>query len=180
MNDIMQTFVTDRKELRKPCRKLTPEDGPLTYTLWKKIHELWDTGWVKPLGVAANQVGYDVQYSIVKLDGGKKTLVLINSEIIEKRGMLAHDQEGCLSIPNLRFVTYRYQNITIKNTIPDDNFSEEILEFSGLDAQIVQHEIDHFNGILCSERTEKGFEDQPRNEKCACGSGIKFKKCHGA
>lgn len=171
---MIETFETDVTKLTKPCRKLTFDDANLITEIAEKIDRMWDTGWVKPLAVAANQVGYDVQFSVVRTNP-HKPIWLINSEIIDRKGLQPHASEGCLSIPNRRFVTWRYLNVTILNGI----YGTDSVEFTGLEAQVVQHEIDHFKGILCVSRQEKGFEDQPRNEICLCGSGRKFKKCHG-
>jgi len=53
----------------------------------------------------------------------------------------------------------------------------EKFEATGLEAVMVQHEIDHMNGMLCFDRGHKNKDKVGRNSLCPCGSGEKYKKC---
>ncbi len=89
-------------------------------------------------GLAANQVGYTVRMILVR------DTVMINPEIIKSKGK-ALSLEGCLSFPNRQVTKQRAKKITVKWTDLDGN--EQKAKIQGFDAFIVQHEIDHINGI---------------------------------
>jgi len=106
------------------------------------------------VGLAAPQIGKHLRI-FVMLDAGELKAV-INPEIInvsqEKSGKLKKGKimEGCLSLPYYYGHLKRPKKITIKYT--DEEGSEKIEDFVGFTAQIVQHEIDHLNGVLFIDR----------------------------
>lgn len=106
------------------------------------------------VGLAAPQIGKPLRI-FVMLDAGELTAV-INPEIInvsqKKSGKLKRGEimEGCLSLPYYYGPLKRPKKITIKYI--DEEGSEKIEDFVGFTAQIVQHEIDHLNGILFIDR----------------------------
>ena len=75
---------------------------------------------------------------------GPRHLIMVNPTITEKTGKF-ETEEGCLSLPGIRPCT-RYKNITVAYL--DENFKKQRKRFSGWTAQIIQHEIDHCNGVL--------------------------------
>lgn len=84
--------------------------------------------------------------------------------------------EGCLSMPNKRFSTWRFNEVTVCNAWHDGKNpikgSLTEIHATGFLAWMLQHELDHMNGILCSDRC-----DIERNGPCVCGSKKKAKKC---
>ena len=78
--------------------------------------------------------------------------------------------EGCLSFPNKELAVPRYNQVLVRA----DNYGGEI-QFSGLWARIIQHEVQHLDGIGIWDTIIIG-----RNDPCTCGSGRKYKKCCGA
>ena len=94
------------------------------------------------VGMAANMIG--VSKRIIAINDNGQFFVMLNPEIIKCSGAF-ETEEGCLSLSGTR-KTKRYKNIKVKfrNTL----FQERIKTFSGWTAQIIQHEIDHCNGIL--------------------------------
>lgn len=94
------------------------------------------------VGMAANMIG--VSKRIIAINDNGQFFVMLNPEIIKCSGAF-EAEEGCLSLSGTR-KTKRYKNIKVKfrNTL----FQERIKTFSGWTAQIIQHEIDHCNGIL--------------------------------
>ena len=94
------------------------------------------------VGMAANMIG-ELKCIIVFNDEGV-IKEMFNPEIVGKSGEY-HDSEGCLSLPGERSVT-RYDNITVKWQTRD--MKQQFGMFSGFTAQIIQHEVDHCNGIL--------------------------------
>ncbi len=95
------------------------------------------------VGMAANMIG--VQKRIIAFDNEGTYMVMFNPEIIKKSG--PYDaEEGCLSLLGGLRKCKRYQ--TIKVQWQTTEFQTRIKTFTGFPAQIVQHEVDHCNGIL--------------------------------
>lgn len=94
------------------------------------------------VGMAANMIGYQKRMMIVNDEG--QFLILINPSLIQKQGSY-QTQEGCLSLEGVRD-TKRYQKIKVDYF--DENMKHRIKTFTGYTAQIIQHELDHFEGIL--------------------------------
>lgn len=95
------------------------------------------------VGMAANMIGESK--TIAAVLAGKEYLVLINPVITEKSGKVYETEEGCLSLTGKRPVK-RYSVVTVE--FYDMKFKKKKRTFRNFDAQIVQHEIDHFDGIL--------------------------------
>jgi len=94
-------------------------------------------------GLAANQVGISKQFFIIKDNDEVK--LIINPEITEL-GPLSPFIEGCLSIPGTSAETQRARHLKLKYR--DENFNEIEIEYNGLAAVAIQHEVDHLNGKL--------------------------------
>ena len=94
------------------------------------------------VGLAANMIG--VKKRIIVFDNNGTDMAMLNPEIIEKSGEY-ETEEGCLSLSGIR-KTKRFQLITVKYL--DINLKPHTEKFFGWSAQIIQHEIDHCNGIL--------------------------------
>lgn len=94
------------------------------------------------VGMAANMIG--VNKRIIVFDNEGQHMVMLNPVIMKKEG--PYDaQEGCLSLSGTR-PTKRYQ--TIKVQWQNENLQTRVKNFTGWTAQIIQHEIDHCEGIL--------------------------------
>ena len=95
------------------------------------------------VGMAANMIG--VQKRIIVFDNGGTYMTMFNPEILKMSG--AYDtEEGCLSLLGGPRPCKRYQTIKVK--WQNEQFQTRIKTFTGWTAQIIQHEIDHCNGIL--------------------------------
>ena len=94
------------------------------------------------VGMAANMIG--VKKRFIVIDFMNLPFVMINPKVISKSGRY-ETEEGCLSLSGRRKAV-RYQNITV--SYQDMQFQKHTQEFTGYTAQIIQHEIDHCNGIL--------------------------------
>ena len=95
------------------------------------------------VGMAANMIGVAVR--IIAFDNGVKPMVMLNPEIIKKAGEY-ETEEGCLSLLGGPRKTKRYQKIKVQYQTLD--FQTRLKTFEGWTAQIIQHEVDHCNGIL--------------------------------
>lgn len=94
------------------------------------------------VGMAANMIG--VCKRIIAFENQGSYMVMFNPEIL-KKSQPYETEEGCLSLPGSRKTT-RYQVIKVR--WQNEKFQERIKTFSGFTAQIIQHEIDHCQGIL--------------------------------
>ena len=94
------------------------------------------------VGMAANMIG--VKKKIIVVSAGPFQFAMINPIITKKSGAY-QTEEGCLSLEGVRSCT-RYQEIEVDYL--DQNFIKQHGKYSGWTAQIIQHEIDHCNGIV--------------------------------
>lgn len=103
------------------------------------------------IGIAAPQIGVSERVIVVNAADGE--LVLINPEL-KKHSLRKEDgEEGCLSIPGVFGIVPRYKTVSV-NALTLDGTSITI-EGDGLLARVLQHEIDHINGILFISRAKK-------------------------
>jgi peptide deformylase len=130
------------------------------------IASMWETMYhAHGVGLAAPQIGKSIRLFVI--DGSPfaddedatpsdqlvlKTFkkVFINAEMITEEGDDFSFTEGCLSIPDIREDVTRPSVIRLRYL--DENFLEHVEEFSGLAARIIQHEYDHIEGILFTDK----------------------------
>ena len=94
------------------------------------------------VGMAANMIG--VNRRIIVFDNGGEYMVMFNPEIIRKTGPY-QTEEGCLSLAGTR-PARRWRSIKVR--WQNEKFQERVKNFTGWTAQIIQHEIDHCDGII--------------------------------
>ena len=134
--------------------------------LEKLIADMWETMYnANGVGLAAPQIGESIRLFVIDaapfaqdeelsseevevLKDFKK--VFINPKMISETGEEWNFNEGCLSIPNIREDVSRKEEINIH--FLDEQFKEQTLTLDGLAARIVQHEYDHIEGILFTDR----------------------------
>lgn len=123
------------------------------------IHDMWETmANAKGVGLAAPQIGLSIRIFIIdsspmfedeEVDERIKR-VFINPQKVEETGDLWKYEEGCLSIPDIAGDVSRPETIRLKYL--DENFVEHEEEFDGMNARVIQHEYDHLEGILFTEK----------------------------
>ena len=102
------------------------------------------------VGLAAPQIGKSIR--LLVYDAGDGLQALINPVILKMRGEQLEPEEGCLSIPGLRGVVKRASEISVKGL--DRNGSPVRLRVSDFEARVIQHEVDHLDGILFIDRAD--------------------------
>lgn len=140
-----------------------PQDYP---ALSELIQNMYDTMYqAHGVGLAAPQVGLPIRLFVVDaepfaideelpeeeqkfLEGFKQTF--INAKILEETGDEWAFNEGCLSIPDVREDVFRKEKITI--SFYDENFVQQTKTFEGIAARIIQHEYDHIEGVLFTDK----------------------------
>jgi peptide deformylase len=132
--------------LRKQTEKIATCDNGLA----KLVEDMAETMYDAPgIGLAAPQIGKSIKLIVVDIsedqEGEKKYMPLINPEIINHEGTQL-DEEGCLSVPELTANVKRH----LKVTVAYQDLQGQAHELSTEDrfAVVLQHEIDHLNGIL--------------------------------
>ncbi len=148
--------------LKKVAKKI-PEDYP---NFSEFLENMWETMYnAHGVGLAAPQVGRSIRLFVVdaspfaadedlsseeqeQLKSFKKSF--INPTILEETGKEWTFNEGCLSIPDVR------EDVTRKETVKiqyfDEDFNEKVETYSGLAARVIQHEYDHIEGILFTDK----------------------------
>jgi peptide deformylase len=131
--------------------KAAPVDR-LTDEIRSLIDDMFDTMYAEDgVGLAAPQVGVALRVIVVDPRDDESTpLALVNPEIIEFSEDLDRAEEGCLSIPGLREIVERPWAVRVRALSRDG----EPLEFEaeGFLARILQHEVDHLDGVLFLDR----------------------------
>lgn len=142
------------KKIGLPITKDYPDLKDIIENMFETMHN------ANGLGLAAPQIGLSIRLFIVDgvplyKDGKAEELkdfrkVFINARMINQEGENWSYNEGCLSIPSIREDIYRQPSITLNYL--DENFNEFTEEFKGLQARIIQHEYDHIDGVLFTDR----------------------------
>lgn len=128
-------------------------DDPTAEAVQRLVHDMAETmADAEGIGLAAPQVYRSLRLILFldadERDGGsdRKPIVLINPVIEPLDDQIEPGWEGCLSIPGLRGVVPRYRRIGYRGLSPAGRAIER--EAEGLHARVVQHEVDHLDGIL--------------------------------
>lgn len=146
----IQTWI-DNKILRNVSDDVKQEEFNKYIKLWKEMKKYIknpDNWWV---WLAAPQIWHNKRLIVVSLlrdwnDENFSTIVMINPKILEKSDDTCVDKEWCLSVPWKRWKVER--PCSVKISFIDKDKKEIILHMNWLQARIVQHEIDHLDGIL--------------------------------
>jgi len=105
---------------------------------------------VSGVGLAAPQVGVPLRVIVIGIPE-QEVIVLINPEVVRRKGERLVN-EGCLSVPGYVGEIKRAETVTVKGR--DQNGKEIRIKADELLAQVLEHEIDHINGVLYIDRLE--------------------------
>lgn len=148
--------------LKKRAIEITPEHPNLEQIIANMYESMYGAFGV---GLAAPQIGLSIRLFLVdtapfsddesysveeqaQLNSFKRTF--INPKMLDESGEEWSFNEGCLSIPNVREEVLRKP--TIKIEYQDEDFKTHVEEFEGLIARVIQHEYDHIEGILFTDK----------------------------
>lgn len=135
---MVRSIVRDVMFLAQKSEPAAVEDAAVVQDLLDTLQANAD----RCVGMAANMIG--VKKNIIAVNMGMFNVAMINAKIV-KRGGVYETEEGCLSLEGVR-KTKRYQNIEVEYL--DQNFKKQRQKYSGWIAQIIQHELDHVQGII--------------------------------
>ena len=154
---ILHIYVYGHPLLRKTANEIDEATYP---NLKELIDNMYETMYsADGVGLAAPQVGLEDRIFVVDLEpladnehpefkSFKK--VFINAEITEKTGELEWVEEGCLSIPGIHEKVPREERIRIQYL--DEDLQPHDEEYTGYMARVIQHEYDHLDGIMFTDR----------------------------
>jgi peptide deformylase len=134
--------------LRMKAHEIEDFDGDLTRLVERMKRLLEDAN---GLGLAATQIGVLQRVFVFHTDPEEETTALVNPRLAEGSEERLSDEEGCLSLEGVVIPVERHERVTIEATDPEGNAVS--LELEGLAARVVQHELDHLDGILILDRT---------------------------
>ena len=179
-------IIKDKTKLEEKCSPVSVKEGEEIGV--RLLHELRESE--NGIGLAANQIGINKRVCVINV---KEPIVLINPKIVEKSKEKFVFPEGCLSFPNDKVKTIRYESIVVEadNHEGQLSFNANSKDINdAFECVCVQHEIDHLDGITMFERE---FKAEPlvrgknapvkigRNEKVTITKGteskvLKYKK----
>lgn len=126
-------------------RTKTERVGKVTKDVLKILKDMKETTkHANGLGIAGPQVGYGLRMCIVTIGG--KMLPLVDPDIVWKSAEKAIAEEGCLSLPGIWREVPRATSITVRYM--DAKGTQQERRLTDLDARVVQHEVDHLEGVL--------------------------------
>ncbi len=154
---ILHIVTDDHPTLRKPAHKIKQFDPSLK----KLAQEMFETmRAASGIGLAANQIDKLIRLVVIELTpdpeedapGSRAVrLALCNPEIVEGKGRVL-GTEACLSLPGWIGEVPRYANVTVKGQTLDGKPTR--IKADGMFARCLQHEIDHLDGVLFTDRVE--------------------------
>ena len=140
----MKIYTDNAPCLRRKSKRvshITSELRDFCIELCKTMRE------AKGIGISAPQVG--VNKRIVVVDDGGRNWILINPEILSKDANLVTINEGCLSVPGVYEDIARPDKVMVRYR--DINGKPDVTTVSGLKSRILQHEIDHLDGVIFTD-----------------------------
>jgi len=152
---ILPIYTYGNAVLRKQTEEISVEYPDLK----SLINNMYETMYhAEGVGLAAPQVGLSIRLLVIDLAPFKEDdpvlgafkIAMINPTILERSAEEGSAEEGCLSIPGIHEMVMRADKIKIK--YQDTDFKEHIDEFQGYIARVVQHEYDHLEGHLFTDR----------------------------
>ncbi|TDB68182.1 peptide deformylase [Arundinibacter roseus] len=162
MKGLADIILLGDERLYQTCESLSFQDDALIQEMVTDLHralfqfrEIYQAG----RAIAAPQLGYMKRLIYMNIDG--KATVFINPELVFLSDKMFELWDDCMSLPNLLVRVKRHQTIHIRYQDQDWNFHTDILE--GDLSELLQHEYDHLNGVLCTMRAidEKSFRWKP-------------------
>jgi peptide deformylase len=105
------------------------------------------------VGLAAPQLGISQRLLVYRVGPDAPVTVLANPELEWVSGDSELGEEGCLSIPGVLVDVDRHIHVRVRGV--DEEGEERMVEASGLEARVIQHEMDHLDGVLILERTSR-------------------------
>lgn len=147
-------YLGDRA-LRQPAKRIAKVDDEIRQLAREMLQTMYSEDGI---GLAAPQVGINKQLIVIDCELDNPTappLILINPVITQQGGDVCVIQEGCLSIPGVFLDVTRPEVIEV--SYKDENGRPQKRTADGLLARVIQHEIDHLNGVMFVDRVDNAL-----------------------
>jgi len=144
-------YLGDRV-LRQPAKRIAKVDDSIRQLAREMLETMYSSNGI---GLAAPQVAVNKQLIVIDCEPDKPEnppLILINPQIIGYSPELCKAEEGCLSIPDVFLDVIRPQAIEV--SYKDEQGKPRKLQANGLLARVIQHEMDHLNGVMFVDRVD--------------------------
>lgn len=147
---LLKIRIDEDPILRKKAKDVKSFDSSIKKLIDDMIETMYDAPGV---GLAAPQVGVSKKIVIIDPDDGQGLQVLVNPKIIKIEGDEEEGLEGCLSVPGIYGMVKRQLSITVKAL--NRKGKGITIDVTGFRARVIQHEIDHLNGIIFTDKATK-------------------------
>jgi len=144
-------YLGDRV-LRQPAKRIAKVDDSIRQLAKEMLQTMYSANGI---GLAAPQVAVNKQLIVIDCEPDKPEnppLILINPQIIGYSPELCKAEEGCLSIPDVFLDVIRPQALEV--SYKDEQGKPRKLQANGLLARVIQHEMDHLNGVMFVDRVD--------------------------
>lgn len=146
---VMPVIKMDNPLLHRKAKKVSKIDDSIQKLIDDMVETMHDVGGA---GLAAPQVGVPLQVVVIQVPDEEDVITLINPEIVKTSEESEMMTEGCLSLPGYRAEVKRFTSVTVRARDRQGKLirikGEELL------AQVLQHEVDHINGIVYVDHLE--------------------------
>lgn len=143
------------RHLRQPAKRVSKVNDEIRAIAVQMLQTMYsDNG----IGLAAPQVGINKQIVVIDCeieDESIPPLVMINPEIKSYNGDIVLGEEGCLSVPDVFLDVQRPDEITV--SFRDEEGRPQTLTTKGILARVIQHELDHLNGVMFVDRVQNAI-----------------------
>ena len=136
--------------LRLQAHEVTSFDDDLARLVRRMVDLMFDASGV---GLAATQIGILRRLFVFQTKDDEEPIAVVNPVIVESGGEPEADDEGCLSLQGVLVPVERPTTVTLEGQ--DVTGAALRLELTGLGARVVQHELDHLDGVLIIDRTDR-------------------------
>lgn len=151
----LQMHYLGDRVLRQPAKRIAKIDDEIRLLAKQMLQTMYSE---EGIGLAAPQVGIHKQLIVIDCEPDNpqnQPLILINPTITKMSQEACVSQEGCLSIPGVFLDVTRPEAIEV--TFKDENGRPQKLVAKDLLARVIQHEIDHLNGVVFVDRVDNGL-----------------------
>jgi peptide deformylase len=163
---VIEILLYPDPRLKQICQEVVDFDGQFQEIL----QDLEDTLLYSPgcVGIAAPQIAYRVRVLLIDASRNRKPvanqgrLFMINPEIISSEGSVL-GREGCLSLPHLTANVARAERLQVG--FLDRQGERRLIESAGFEARVIQHELDHLDGLLFLDRVSSLKTDVFRRKR---------------
>jgi peptide deformylase len=154
-NPPLQVHTLGDRVLRQPAKRVSKVNDEIRQIVVDMLQTMYSNDGI---GLAAPQVGINKQLLVIDIelkDENIPPLVMINPEIKSSGGDLITGEEGCLSIPEVFLDVVRPDRVEVSYRDEDGRPKHIVAE--GLLARVIQHEMDHLNGVLFVDRVKNAI-----------------------